>query len=69
MTPKRIQELRTELENERISYGEFAEIEDAFNEIPDSEFSEPRENAMAENQLDELEAWYMKQTLNKENTR
>ena len=55
MTPQRIKELRTELEAERISYDEVAEIEDAFAEIPDSELPEPRENAMAGDMLDELE--------------
>lgn len=35
MTTARINELRKELEAERISYGELAEIEAAFAEIPD----------------------------------
>lgn len=56
MTPERINELRTELEAERISYGELHEIESAFAEIPDSELPEDRENAMAGDMLDELEA-------------
>jgi hypothetical protein len=55
MTPERIKELRTELRAERISYGELAEIESAFDSIPDAELPEPRENATAEDMLDELE--------------
>lgn len=56
MTRTRIAELRAELEAERISYGELAEIESAFEEIPDAELPEPRENAMASDMLDELES-------------
>jgi len=54
MTTARINELRKELEAERISYGELAEIEAAFAEIPDSSLSEARENATAADMLDEL---------------
>lgn len=54
MTTARINELRTVLEAERISYGELAEIEAAFAEIPDSSLSEARENATAADMLDEL---------------
>ena len=51
----RIKDLREVLESESISYGELAEINDAFLEIPEEELPEPRENAMAADQLDELE--------------
>lgn len=55
MTKTRIKELRKELEAERISLNGILEIEAAFDEIPDSELPEPRENAMASDMLDELE--------------
>jgi len=51
----RIKSLRETLEAEDISYGELAEINDAFLLIPEEELPEPRENAMASDQLDELE--------------
>ena len=51
----RIKSLREALEAEDISYGELAEINDAFLLIPEEELPEPRENAMASDQLDELE--------------
>lgn len=51
----RIKDLREVIEAEEISYGELAEINDAFLEIPEEELPEPRENAMASDQLDELE--------------
>lgn len=51
----RIKDLREVLESESISYGELAEINDAFLKIPEEELPEPRENAMAADQLDELE--------------
>ncbi len=51
----RIKSLRATLEAEDISYGELAELNDAFLLIPEEELPEPRENAMASDQLDELE--------------
>lgn len=55
MTRDRIQQLRRELDGERISYGELVEIEAAFAVIPDEELPEARENAMPSDMLDELE--------------
>jgi hypothetical protein len=55
MTIERIHELRTELENETISHGELAEIEAAFNQLPDDVLRDERENALAADMLDELE--------------
>ena len=55
MPQERIDYLRRELEAERLSYEECAEIEQAFNKIPDEELPEPRENAMGSDMLDELE--------------
>lgn len=55
MTIERINQLRTELELERISLDELTEIEAAFAEIPDSELRDLRENAMARDMLEELE--------------
>lgn len=55
MTLERIKQLRTELEAERISYGELAEIEAGFAELPDEVLSDRRENALASDMLDELE--------------
>lgn len=52
----RIKSLREALEAEDISTGELIEINEAFMQIPEEELPEPRENAMAEDQLNELEA-------------
>lgn len=56
MNLSRINYLRKELEAECIDSVELAEIEEAFAEIPDKDLSDLRENAMACNMLDELEA-------------
>lgn len=56
MELSRIRELRTELDAERISYGELAEIEEAFATIDPSTLPEPAENATAGDMLDELES-------------
>lgn len=56
MTPERITELRAALAAENISYGELGEIEDAFATIPDENLRDVRENAMASDMLDEIEA-------------
>lgn len=64
MTRDDYESLRAALDAESISYGELAEIEAAFEAIPD-EFlelhhpGEPRENAMASDQLDMIEAYYL----------
>lgn len=57
MNQARINELRTELEHERISYSELAEIQDAFDELVASgtELRDLPENAMAGDMLDGLE--------------
>lgn len=56
MTQARIDELRKELEAERISSMELLEIQVAFDLIPDEKLREARENAMASDMLDEIEA-------------
>ena len=48
--------LRGESDAERLSYGEIAEIHEAFEEIPDAELPDLRENATASDMLTELEA-------------
>lgn len=55
MDLSRIKYLRDALDNENIDLLELSEIETAFAEIPDSDLSEARENAMATDMLDELE--------------
>lgn len=52
----RIKTLREELEAEAIDTAGLIEINEAFMQIPEEELPEPRENAMAEDQLNELEA-------------
>lgn len=52
----RIKMLRESLEAECIDLEELSEIHEAFLQIPESELPEPRENAMAEDELNELEA-------------
>lgn len=52
----RIKELRAALDAESISYGELAEIDDAFAEIDPATLNDLPENAMASDMLDELEA-------------
>lgn len=56
MDLSRINYLRESLEEEVIDLEELSEIETAFAEIPDNELPEPRENAMAIDMLNELEA-------------
>jgi hypothetical protein len=56
MDVSRVRQLRSELEAERISYGELAEIESAFAEIDPAELGESAANASAGDMLDELEA-------------
>lgn len=56
MDLSRIKQLREALEDENIDLTELAEIEEAFSQIPDSELRDLRENAMAIDMLDELEA-------------
>jgi hypothetical protein len=55
MDTSRIRYLRGELEAERISYGEMAEIESAFAEIAPSTLRDLPVNATAADMLDELE--------------
>ena len=56
MDISRIKLLRKCLDNEDISTAELSEIEEAFNEIPDDELRDERENALACDMLDEIEA-------------
>lgn len=56
MNRTRIQELRVELDAERISYGELAEIASAFDEIDPATLSGDPEDAHASDMLNELEA-------------
>lgn len=53
---QRSRELRAALDAEEISYGELAEIESAFAEIPRCELSDVPENATASDQLEEIDA-------------
>lgn len=55
MDKERIDYLREELEAGHIDLVELAEIEEAFALIPDNELRDERENATAEDMLDELE--------------
>ena len=55
LSAERIAFLRGELEAERISYGELAEIQSAFEQI-DPALSDHPANATAADMLDELEA-------------
>ena len=55
MNLSRIHYLRGELDAEEISLEELSEIEAAFAEVPDSELTDLRENAMASDMLDVLE--------------
>jgi hypothetical protein len=52
------QELRAAMDAESISYGELAEIESAFSEIPDQQLRDRRENATADDMLDEIAAHF-----------
>ena len=49
--------LREAADDESLSYGEVAEIESAFDEIPDSFLRDRRENATADDMLDEIASW------------
>jgi hypothetical protein len=52
----RIKQLRKELKAERLDLVEIAEIERAFNRIPQKNLRDLKENATAGDMLDELEA-------------
>lgn len=52
----RLEELRANVDAGTISWGETAELQEAFDEIPEAELPEPRENATLGDMLDELEA-------------
>lgn len=52
----RIKQLRKELNAERIDLVELAEIEHAFERIPQRDLDDLKENAMASDMLDALEA-------------
>lgn len=58
MNLAQIAELRAELDNERISWGELIVIDSAFDELVASgvRLNDDPENAMASDKLDELEA-------------
>lgn len=56
MDSARIAHLREDLEEECISMMELLEIETEFEKIPDEFLRDRRENAMADDMLDELEA-------------
>ncbi len=55
MNKTTIKKLRKKIDNENISYGEIADIESAFAEIPDEQLRDLRENVMVGDMLDELE--------------
>ena len=55
LSVNRIKTLREALEEENISTGELLEIQVAFDQIPDKDLPEPRENALAGDMLNELE--------------
>lgn len=57
MNLERVRELKIESEEERLSYGEIAEIESAFAEVPDHALRDLRENASADDMLEEIEEW------------
>ena len=57
MNRQRLQELQIEAEAERLSYSEIAEIEAAFAEVPDHQLRDARENATADDMLEEIVDW------------
>lgn len=56
LTRERLAELRALVEDESMSWGDVADLQGAFEEIPQDELPEPAENAMFSDMLDELEA-------------
>ena len=56
LTRERLAELRALVEDESMSWGDCADLQGAFEEIPQDELPEPAENAMFSDMLDELEA-------------
>lgn len=55
LTADQIAYYRTELENERISYGDLIDIDAVFDLIDPADLPEPAENAMASDKLDEIQ--------------
>lgn len=62
MTRERLKELRKISEAENLSMNDIVEIEAAFDEIPDSELRDVRENATASDMLEELEIFLNKKS-------
>lgn len=60
MTKERLEELKKICEDESLSMGDLVEIEHFFEKIPDSELRDVRENAMASDQLEEIEIFLEK---------
>ncbi len=60
MKQARINELRKTVLDESISYGELIEVETAFNQIPDNELRELRQNATVYDMLNEIETYNKK---------
>lgn len=56
MTADRLRYLRQESNAERLDFVEIAEIEAAFDKLPDEKLRDLRENAMVTDMLDEIEA-------------
>lgn len=55
MTDERLQYLKEESKQERLSYGELIEIEEAFAKLDPKTLRDLPENAMADDMLDEIE--------------
>lgn len=55
LTRERLAELRALVEDESMSWGDCADLEGAFKEIPQDELPEPRENAGFMDMIYELE--------------
>ncbi len=51
-------ELRSAANDESLSYGEISKIESAFADLPDDELRDARENATADDMLDEIAAHF-----------
>lgn len=60
MTKERLEELKGICQNESLGMGDLTDIDYYFDEIPDSELRDVRENAMASDKLEELEIFLEK---------
>lgn len=57
ISKERFEELKLSASEEKLSWNDLIELEEAFNEIPEDQLKDARENALSQDMLDELETF------------